>query len=163
RAERSGDAGDENMLTEMLCEIGPHAMDDGKEGEEQRRQGKPGSGAEERRPQPANRLCVRSKSGYPLRSRDHVDRTAVPSTVLRVPRARCVATFNAAIDIPLAAAASFSDISSSFNIWIACRCPDGRASMAARNASASDPVISEFDSTADKVSCCEPRGICRES
>jgi hypothetical protein len=54
--------------------------------------------------------------------------------------ARWVATFNAAIDRPLAFDASFRDISLSFSILIAWRCSGGNLPIAPTNPSSADVV-----------------------
>jgi hypothetical protein len=69
------------------------------------------SGAGQRWAQAANRLYISRESVDQVGGDDHVERLGCFSAFLSVARARCVATFRAAIDIPLAVAASFNDIS----------------------------------------------------
>ena len=86
----------------------------------------------------ANRLGAGDERLDEVRCGDHGSPPCLPKSFRRFFRPRCVATFSAATDMPLWSAASLSDISSSFSMRIASRCPGGRPPRAARSARPSD-------------------------
>ena len=96
-------------------------------------------GQRHRRPRRrANPRRRRGRTGATLVMRPRTNGCVGRSSGLQyLPRAliaRCVATFSAPTDVPLALAASLSDILRSFSSSIAVRCPLGSAPMARSNA-----------------------------
>lgn len=114
--ERAEHGDDKARLLDAFEDVGPHAMGDADEGEKERREQQPQPGANERRPQATDRARVRDERIDEIRCCRHGSSPRGLSRRRRLLIARCVATFSAGIDRPLAAAASFKDISFNFSI-----------------------------------------------
>jgi hypothetical protein len=115
------------VLHEMLRMAAPDRVQPGQrpergQGSDDRdKDAKPKACTRERRPQPTDRPCIRGERIDELRRRDQVFSLFLSRSFLNVLMARCVETFNATMDIPVAADTSFNDFSSIFSMVTARR------------------------------------------
>src|SRR5207245_11148225 len=131
-------------LPQTQREIRPHFVTGGEEREHQRREQQPAHCARDGRPQPAHRRRIRDKRLDKIGRGDHALRFWLPSTLRKLFSARSVPPFSAATVVPLTAAASFSDISWSFSMRMASRCPGGSRSTASRSTRPSEAASAKF-------------------